>query len=271
MSVPQSASLPQPPVLSVRGARKRFSGVIAVADASLDLQKGEIVALLGDNGAGKSTFIKCISGVYSFDAGTIELDGRPINVKNPHDARVLGIETVYQELALFDNLSGAANFYVGREVTWPKWLGHIGYLRETTMKRHTNEVIKGLSVNIGNESTLVGLMSGGQRQAIACARAVAFATKVLILDEPTAALGVRESNSVLELIRRLPEQGVSVIMISHNLEHVTQVADRAVVMRRGVTVGNLVPSVENHERLVSLIVGAGPSIQGSSRIRSEET
>ena len=158
------------PVLRVRHGRKRFSGVVAVADANFDLYPSEIVALCGDNGAGKSTLIKCISGVYSFDAGSMELDGEVIRLKTPHDARRLGIETVYQELALFDNLSGPANFYVGRELTTPKWLGRLGFMRESAMKRHTNEVIKRLSVNIGNEATLVGLMSGGQRQAIACAR-----------------------------------------------------------------------------------------------------
>lgn len=244
------------PTLSIRGARKAFSGVVAIANADLDLYPGEILAILGDNGAGKSTLIKCLTGVHNFDAGTVELDSRPLDCKTPADARAAGIETVYQDLALFDNLSAHANFFVGREVRTPKWLGPLGYLREPSMKREAQELIRRLKVGIPDTNALVGLMSGGQRQGIAFARAAAFATKVLILDEPTAALGVRESHAVLDLIRRLPSQGISVIMISHNLEHVTHAADRAIVMRMGRTVGSILPTPENHAQLVSLMLGA---------------
>jgi D-xylose transport system ATP-binding protein len=244
------------PVLEVRRAVKRFGGVRALSEISLALGRREVLALLGDNGAGKSTLVKCISGAYQLDGGEIVVDGERAHVRGSSDARRLGIETVYQDLALFDNLPAAANFYAGRELVapgraWRSW----GFLRERRMLYETTQLIERLRVRIPSLSLPVGLMSGGQRQAIAVARAVAFATKVVLLDEPTAALGIRESRQVLDLVRSLPEHGVSVILISHNLEHVIEVADRAVVLRRGQIVGEEVPTPETHERLVSLIVG----------------
>jgi D-xylose transport system ATP-binding protein len=246
--------------LEVRDAAKRFGGVVALDGVSLHVDSGEVLALLGDNGAGKSTLIKCISGVHQLDEGTIALRGEQVEIKNPQAARAHGIETVYQDLALFDNLRPAENFYVGRELTWPRWLGPLGILRKREMRSQTEEVIERLQVTMLHPSALIGLMSGGQRQAVACARAVAFASEVVILDEPTAALGLREAGNVLRLVKRLADQGVAVILISHNLEQVAQVAHRAVVLRRGRLVGEATPTAENHERLVSYIVGGMPAV-----------
>jgi D-xylose transport system ATP-binding protein len=215
-----------------------------------------VLALLGDNGAGKSTLIKAISGVYRLDAGTIEIDGRRVDVGSPAAARGLGIETVYQDLALFDNLDPAANFYAGREVAGPRWLPR-GWrvINRRAMTEATGAVLRRLEVSLPDTRASVGLMSGGQRQAIAVARAAAFATNVVILDEPTAALGVRESRRVLDLVLRLRDEGHAVIVISHAMDHVIEVANRAVVMRRGRTVGEIVPRPENRQEIVSLIVG----------------
>jgi ABC-type sugar transport system ATPase subunit len=244
------------PVIAVNDAVKRFGGVVALDHVSLAVHAGEVVALLGDNGAGKSTLIKCLAGVHRLDAGSIELDGVPVRIDSPASAQALGIETVYQDLALFDNLDPAANFYAGRERAGPAWLPRwLRFLRPGEMRTATNAVLDDLRVSLPSASVTVGLMSGGQRQAVAVARAAAFASRVVILDEPTAALGARESRSVLDLIVRLRDQGKSVIVISHALDHVIEVADRAIVMRRGRVVGEEIPTRENQPRIVSLIVG----------------
>jgi ABC-type sugar transport system ATPase subunit len=244
--------------LTIRGATKRFGAVTALDDVDLDVRRGEVLALLGDNGAGKSTLIKCISGAHRFDSGVIEMDGRPVAIHSPADARGLGIETVYQDLALFDNLKATDNFYAGRELAGPRWLPRsLRILRRRRMTDATLEVLTRLGVSLPALDSAVGLMSGGQRQAVAVSRAAAFASNVVILDEPTAALGVRESRGVLDLIRRLRDDGKAVIVISHALDHVMEVADRAVVLRRGRKVGDLPASREAHQRIVSLIVGGG--------------
>jgi D-xylose transport system ATP-binding protein len=243
-------------VLAVTGATKRFGAVLALDDVDLHVDAGEILALLGDNGAGKSTLIKCISGVHRLDAGSIEVDGVPINMANPAIARASGIETVYQDLALFDNLDTTANFFAGREEAVPSWLPRgMRWMRRREMQRQSAELVGRLKINLPQKAASVGLMSGGQRQAIAVARTAAFASRVVILDEPTAALGLRESRQVLDLILRLRDEGCAVIVISHAMDHVMEVADRAVVMRRGRVVGEEVPRPENRTRLVSLIVG----------------
>jgi D-xylose transport system ATP-binding protein len=244
------------PALAITGATKRFGAVLALDNVDLSVHHGEVLALLGDNGAGKSTLIKCISGVHRLDAGTIEMDGQPVDIASPASARAHGIETVYQDLALFDNLNPAANFYAGREAAGPRWLPRgLRVMRQAEMADATNAVLGRLQVGIADPRATVGLMSGGQRQAIAVARAAAFASQVVILDEPTAALGLRESQRVLDLIKRLRDEGRAVIVISHAMDHVIEIADRAAVMRRGRKVGEEVPHADNRQRIVSLIVG----------------
>jgi D-xylose transport system ATP-binding protein len=244
------------PLLSVRRGTKRFGGVLALDELDVDVFAGEVLAILGDNGAGKSTLIKCMSGVHRLDTGVIEVDGDPVQLHSPSDARGLGIETVYQDLALFDNLSPSANFYAGRELAGPRWLPMgMRLMQRRTMSEATHDVLDRLQVTLPDFEAAVGLMSGGQRQAVAVARATAFASRLVILDEPTAALGVREAARVLDLIRRLKSEGKAVVVISHAMDHVIEVADRAVVMRRGRKVGELVPSESSRERIVSLIVG----------------
>jgi D-xylose transport system ATP-binding protein len=234
------------PALSVRGATKRFGAVTAIDNVDLDVCRGEVLALLGDNGAGKSTLIKCISGAHRLDAGAIEMDGRSVTIHSPTDARSLGIETVYQDLALFDNMKATDNFYAGRELAGPPWLPRpLRILRRRRMADETRELLGRLEVSLPELDTAVGLMSGGQRQAVAVSRAAAFASNVVILDEPTAALGVRESRGVLDLIRRLRDGGKAVIVISHALDHVMEVA------------GELPARPEAHAQIVSLIVGGG--------------
>ena len=250
------ATSPQLAVLSVRGATKRFGAVTALDGVDLDLYQGEVLALLGDNGAGKSTLIKCCAGALRLDSGTISMSGSEVSIHSPRDARALGIETVYQDLALFDNLSPIDNFYAGRELAAPTWAPRsLRILRRRRMKTATADVLDRLQVVLPELDGSVGLMSGGQRQAVAVSRAAAFASKVVILDEPTAALGVRESRKVLDLILRLREEGRAIIVVSHAMDHVMEVADRAVVMRRGRKVGELTPSADTHHEIVSLIVG----------------
>lgn len=244
------------PALSVRGGTKRFGGVLALDHVDVDLRSGEVLAILGDNGAGKSTLIKCMSGVHQLDSGTIEVGGEPVQLHDPSDARALGIETVYQDLALFDNLGPAANFYAGREMAGPNWLPMgMRLLRSKNMADATREVLDRLQVALPDLDSPVGLMSGGQRQAVAVARATAFSARLVILDEPTAALGVREARRVLDLIHRLRDDGKAVAVISHAMDHVMEVADRAIVMRRGRKVGEVLPSESSRDEIVSLIVG----------------
>ena len=244
------------PAIAMRDGVKRFGGVTALDDVSIEVHRGEVLALLGDNGAGKSTLIKCLTGVHRLDAGTIEMDGEAVRIDSPAAARAQGIETVYQDLALFDNLDPAANFYAGREIASPSWLpSWLRVMRPGAMQAETDALLERLQVRLPAGRVSVGLMSGGQRQAVAVARAAAFASRVVILDEPTAALGARESRSVLDLIVRLRAAGQAVVVISHALDHVIEVADRALVMRRGRVVGEEVPTRENQPRIVSLIVG----------------
>ena len=238
-------------VLEVSGLRKRYGSTTALRDVSLELRENEVLALLGDNGAGKSTLIKILSGVVKPDDGEIKIDGDRVHIDSPHKARELGIETVYQDLALFDNSTAVGNFFAGREKTRA-----FGWVDDKAMKRETDEIIDRLQVNLPSDGE-VGLMSGGQRQAVACARAIAFGKRIVILDEPTSALGAREAGNVLRLIKDASEQGTSVIVISHNLEHVIEVADRAVVLRQGRYIGEEEPTKETQEKLVSMIVGGG--------------
>jgi ABC-type sugar transport system ATPase subunit len=245
------------PALTVRDGHKRFGALHALKGVSLEAWRGEVLALLGDNGAGKSTLVRCISGVYALDEGEIRIDGEAATLTSPAAARRAGIETVYQDLALFDNLTPAQNFYCGRELSFPPWLPRgLRFLNARAMERETAAVIDRLKVRLPKLDAPVSLLSGGQRQAIAVARATVFASKVVVLDEPTAALGVREARKVLDLVRQLRDEGKAVIMITHNMEHVIELADRAVVLRQGNKVGELKPERSNRQELVSLIVGA---------------
>ena len=245
------------PILEVRNAQKHFGAIHALRGVSLKAFRGEVLALLGDNGAGKSTLIRCINGLHALDEGEILLEGGPVKFRSPSEARHSGIETVYQDLALFDNLTPSQNFYCGREIGFPKWLPlPLRLLDSRAMDREAATVIDRLKVKLPKFDSPVALMSGGQRQAIAVARATVFARKVVILDEPTAALGVRESRKVIDLIKQLRAEGNAVILITHNMEHVVELADRAVVLRQGTKVGELKPSRANRQDLVSLIVGA---------------
>lgn len=245
------------PVLTVHQAEKRFGAVQALKGVSLEAFPGEVLALLGDNGAGKSTLVKCISGVHALDAGEILLDGEAIALHSPAAARRAGIETVYQDLALFDNLTASQNFYCGREIAFPTWAPRgLRFLRKRAMNHEATATIERLKVRLPDLDAPVALMSGGQRQAIAVARATVFARKVVILDEPTAALGLRESRQVLDLILQLRSEGNAVILITHNMEHVVEFADRAIVLRQGRKVGELKPNRANQKDLVALIVGA---------------
>jgi ABC-type sugar transport system ATPase subunit len=246
-----------PPVLTVRNAEKRFGAVYALRGVSLQAYRGEVLALLGDNGAGKSTLVKCINGVHTLDEGEITVDGEVMAFNSPATARGAGIETVYQDLALFDNLTPAQNFYCGREISFPSWLPRgLRFLSSRKMDKEAAAVIDRLKVRLPKFDAPVALMSGGQRQAIAVARATVFARKVVILDEPTAALGVRESRKVIELIKQLRAENNAVILITHNMEHVIELADRAVVLRQGRKVGELKPERANQSELISLIMGA---------------
>jgi ABC-type sugar transport system ATPase subunit len=259
-----------PPILEVRDACKRFGAVTALDGVSLDVAAGEVLALLGDNGAGKSTLIKAISGVHRLDSGAIALEGRDITHANTVAVRALGIETVYQDLALFDNLAPAANFFAGRELAGPSWLPRaLRLLRGRQMSEHTRELLDRLQITLPDLDAQVALMSGGQRQAVAVARAVAFSSKLVILDEPTAALGLRESARVLDLIRRLRDDGVAVILISHSMDHVLEAADRAIVLRRGRRVGELRPTADNLAQLVAWIVGAPTTDPAGDRSESQ--
>jgi ABC-type sugar transport system ATPase subunit len=246
------------PVLEVRSAHKRFGAVHALKGIGLMAYRGEVLALLGDNGAGKSTLIKCVSGVHELDEGDVLIDGEKVLIRTPAAARSAGIETVYQDLALFDNLTPAENFYCGRELSFPRWLPRgARFLATRQMDSEAAAVIDRLKVKLPRFDAQVALMSGGQRQAIAVARAAVFARKVVILDEPTAALGLRESRKVLNLIAQLRDEGNAVILITHNMEHVVELADRAVVLRQGHKVGEIEkPRRSNQQDLVAMIVGA---------------
>jgi D-xylose transport system ATP-binding protein len=249
------------PVLDIVSLTKRFGNHLALDNVSFTVKAPEIVALLGDNGAGKSTLVKCISGIYRPDDGEVRLAGERFHSRSPAGARARGVGVVYQDLALFDNLSVAENLFAGAEPCWPGFLGGLGVVKKGYMKSQAEAALGSLETIIPNLKAPVGLLSGGQRQAIAVAKGIAFAKRLVILDEPTAALGLRERGNVLRLVSKLPEAGIAVILISHNLEDVISVADRSVVLRQGKKVGEVEATSANHERMVSLIVGGKPNQQ----------
>jgi ABC-type sugar transport system ATPase subunit len=245
------------PLLEANGLTKRFGGVQALRGVSLVLQPGEVLALAGDNGAGKSTLIKCISGVHHPDEGEILYKGAPVRLDNPREARDLGIETIYQDLALADNLDVGANVFLGREPARRRF-GLLPAIDRRRMREAAKEVLKSLEIEIPpSKLTLpVRTLSGGQRQAVAIGRAIYWQAEVLIMDEPTAALGVPEQRKVRELIEKLKEQKVGVIFISHNLVDIFAVADRILVLRRGVAAGERRTAETDHDAIVKLMVGA---------------
>jgi D-xylose transport system ATP-binding protein len=242
-------------VLEVEAASKSFGAVAALSDVSLRLGRGEVLAVVGDNGAGKSTLIKCVSGAHRLDRGHVRVDGELVALRSPVHARQHGIETVYQDLSLFDNLSVVANLFAGRELTAPRRTRVLGWLRNRAMTARVAEILAELEVNVPNLHAPVGLLSGGQRQAIAVARAVTFATRLVILDEPTAALGVRQTAQVLELIKRLRDRGYGVLVISHNLADVFEVADRIFVLRLGQKAGEFDRDA-SQDQVVAAITGS---------------
>src|SRR4051795_9844125 len=221
------------PLLSLRGVSKRFGAVQALDNVDLEVAPGEVVGLVGDNGAGKSTLVKTIAGIYSPDDGEFYFDGQPVKIGGPNDATALGIATVYQDLALADNLDVVANLFLGSEVE----SGGVGLVTraidETTMERRSHELLENLAVTIPSVRSEVGTLSGGQRQQVAVARSLLGEPKLVLLDEPTAALGVAQTAQVLQLIKRLKERGLGVIVISHNLADVFEVTDRIFVLRLG--------------------------------------
>ena len=220
------------PVLELRGVSKRFGAVQALYQVDFRVHMGEVMALVGDNGAGKSTLIKCIAGIYPIDEGEVLFDGEPVSVHGPKDAAALGIEVVYQDLALADNLDVVQNMFLGREQ-----LGTLRRLDEVSMERRAKETLDSLSVTtIRSVRQTVAGLSGGQRQSVAVAKAVMWNSKVVILDEPTAALGVAQTRQVLDLVKRLGQQGLAVVLISHNLHDIFEVADSITVLRLGQSI-----------------------------------
>jgi simple sugar transport system ATP-binding protein len=243
------------PLLEARGLVKHFGQVQALRGVNFSAYPGEVVALIGDNGAGKSTLVKALSGVSPPDEGEVFLEGRPARIGDPLDARRLGIETVYQDLALAAELDAAANLYLGREVRRGGVLGRFGVLDKALMRRKAVEACRNLGIELPDMSAPVRSLSGGQRQSVAVARAVAWASKVVFMDEPTAALGVVQRRQVLDVIRRVRGQGVTVVLISHNLPEVLAVADRIEVLRLGRRVARFVAAETSIEELVSAMTG----------------
>jgi D-xylose transport system ATP-binding protein len=243
------------PVLQLRGISKSFGSVQALSDVDFEVRDGEVMALVGDNGAGKSTLVKCVAGTHSADSGEILFEGEPVHIHGPKDAARLGIEVVYQDLALCDNLDVVQNMYLGREER--DWLWR---LKEPVMEQRTAETLRSLSVTtIRSIRQPVASLSGGQRQSVAVAKAVQWNSKVVILDEPTAALGVAQTRQVLELVKRLGEQGLAVVLISHNLHDVFEVANRITVLRLGRDVGVYERDQTTQQEVVQAITAGIPT------------
>jgi D-xylose transport system ATP-binding protein len=257
---PQSAAAG--PLLEIRGLSKRFGSVQALTDVDFEVRPGEVMALVGDNGAGKSTLIKCIAGIYTAESGEIIFDGAPVTISGPKDSAQLGIEVVYQDLALCDNLDVVQNMYLGREVH-----DRFQRLSEAVMEARTAETLKTLSVTtIRSTRQLVATLSGGQRQSVAVARAVLWNSRVVILDEPTAALGVAQTRQVLDLVARLAEQGLAVVLVSHNLHDIFEVATRITVLRLGRSIAVYDRSKTNQQEVVQAITaGVVTSVPGMAK------
>jgi fructose transport system ATP-binding protein len=243
--------------LEARGLVKRFGHVTAVDGCDLELRQGEVLAVIGDNGAGKSTVIKMLSGAITPDEGELLIGGRPVHLRGPLDARAYGIETVYQDLAVAPALDIASNLYLGRELRRPGPVGSIfRRLDKKRMREQARRQLDDLKVGIPAITQAVEKLSGGQRQAVAVARAAAWGSRVIIMDEPTAALGVRESGQVLDLIRRIRDRGIPVILISHNMPHVFEISDRIHIMRLGRRAALVTPQQHTMAEVVAIMTGA---------------
>jgi D-xylose transport system ATP-binding protein len=243
------------PLLEIRDLTKTFGSVQALTDVDFEVRTGEVMALVGDNGAGKSTLIKCVAGIHGYDSGRIFFDGTEVHIHGPKDAARLGIEVVYQDLALCDNLDVVQNMYLGREAR-----DALFRLKEPVMEQHTVETLKGLRVTtIKSIRQAVATLSGGQRQSVAVARAVMWNSRLVILDEPTAALGVAQTEQVLELVRRLADQGLAVVLISHNLHDIFETATRITVLRLGRNVGVYERATTTQQDVVHAITAGIPT------------
>lgn len=258
--------LKRTPVLRMQGIGKRFGAVQALSDVAIDVYAGEVVGLVGDNGAGKSTLVKCIAGIHPIDAGEMEFEGHRVTLHHPRDSVRLGIQTVYQDLALCDNLDVVANLFLGREQVNTYLSKAVEPLDEVTMEQRAIEVLRSLSVSIPSVRTLIASLSGGQRQSVAIARAVMWNSKLVMLDEPTAALGVAQTRQVLDLIKRLRDQGLAVVVISHNLADVFEVADRITVLRLGRLVGHFDVRTVSQQQIVAAITGADRVSDSPARV-----
>ncbi|MFK7878753.1 ATP-binding cassette domain-containing protein [Roseobacter sp.] len=243
-------------ILETKGLTKHYGGVHALTDANFVLHQGEHVAIMGDNGAGKSTFVRQITGVEQRTSGTIMFDGQDVHFAGPIDAREAGIETVFQTLALADDLDVPDNLFLGREKTWANWLGPFRFLDYKAMREDTIAGLKKTAVKIPNIRNTIRNMSGGQRQCVAIARTATFHSKLTIMDEPTAALGVQETAQVENIVRTLKEAGEPLILISHNMRQVMDLVDRIVVFRRGRIVANLRKEETDGQDIVAYITGA---------------
>ncbi|HEV7250482.1 MAG TPA: ATP-binding cassette domain-containing protein [Shinella sp.] len=251
------------PFLAARGIAKRFGALTALSGVDLDINAGEVLALLGDNGAGKSTFIKILAGAHAQSSGELLVEGAPVSFASPKDAASSGIATIFQELALSENLSIAENVFLGRELK-RSVLG-IPFLKRGEMRKRVDALLTELDAHISDPEAPVGSLSGGQRQAVAICRALNLNARLVIMDEPTAALAVAETRKVLSLTRRLAERGCAVVLISHNISDVFEVADRMVVFRRGRKVAERLRADTNPEEIVSLITGAHPDVRALER------
>jgi simple sugar transport system ATP-binding protein len=253
---PQPEAGAAPIVLETRAVTKHFGGVAARSHGDFQLREGEVHAIVGDNGAGKSTLLKIIAGAHRPDNGELLINGQPVTLANPRAAQELGVATVFQDLGLIDHLDAAANLFLGREIHRRAPLSWLGVLDKKEMrKRAAREVVR-LKVNIGSVSQMLGGMSGGQRQAIAVARAAAFGTRIILMDEPTAALGVRETAAVCDLIRQLSDEGMSVAIVSHSMPDVFAVSERITVLRHGRTVKTVRTAECSTEEIVGMMTGA---------------
>ncbi len=244
------------PILEAKGLSRSFGHVRALDAADFDINPGEVVAVIGDNGAGKSTLVKALTGNLAVDTGEIRFEGKPVHITSPQQASALGMEVVYQDLALAPHLNPVQNMFLGREVSRKGVLGHLGFMDEKTMREKAKQSFAELGGTVRSMSAPIGSMSGGQRQQVAIARAISWADKVVFLDEPTAALGVVQTQNVLESIKRVKAKGIAVILISHSMPHVLEVADRVQVLRLGRRVATFDASKTTVEELVGAMTGA---------------